>query len=249
MQVPSKQPWQRLLGGAFAGAASRTLVAPLERLRTIAMAAPHAMPPSHVVNVALRDGGPLGLFRGNTATLVKIVPASAVQFAVYEALRDALKATGVFGGSTGATRAGPKGAGPEHCIAGFVAGAAQCLVSHPLETIRTLMSVPGCTQGSFPQACCCDNAECITHFWLRVHVCDVPVGLAAQCGESALTAAVSATMQLIAPCAKHVAVPGCRDSFDWVGPQGCLWRAGGEAGSAAVWCAGAVCGPEAVPRR
>lgn len=159
VQVPSKQPWQRLLGGAFAGAASRTLVAPLERLRTIAMAAPHAMPPSHVVNVALRDGGPIGLFRGNTATLVKIMPASAVQFAVYEALRDALKA---MSGRTSATQAGPKGAGPEHFIAGFVAGAAQCLVSHPLETIRTLMSVPGCTQGSFLQACSCHNGKSVS---------------------------------------------------------------------------------------
>jgi len=151
VQVPSKQPWQRLLGGAFAGAASRTLVAPLERLRTIAMASPHAMRPSDVVSVALRDGGPAGLFRGNTATLVKIMPASAVQFAVYEALRDALKATGIFGGTVGAAHGGKRGAGPEHFLAGFVAGAAQCLVSHPLETIRTLMSVPGCTQGNFFQ--------------------------------------------------------------------------------------------------
>eukprot|EP00892_Ulva_mutabilis_P000936 jgi/Ulvmu1/10843/UM007_0017.1 len=150
--VPSKQPWQRLMGGAFAGAASRTLVAPLERLRTIAMASPNAMAPSRVVSVALRDGGLSGLFRGNTATLVKIMPASAVQFTVYEALRDALKACGVFG-SAGVAAGGPKrGAGPEHFVAGFTAGAAQCLVSHPLETIRTLMSVPGCTQGNFFQA-------------------------------------------------------------------------------------------------
>lgn len=115
------------------------------------MASPHAMRPSDVVSIALRDGGPAGLFRGNTATLVKIMPASAVQFAVYEALRDALKATGVFGGTAGAARNSKRGAGPEHFIAGFVAGAAQCLVSHPLETIRTLMSVPGCTSGSFFQ--------------------------------------------------------------------------------------------------
>lgn len=165
--MPSKQPWQRLLGGAFAGAASRTIVAPLERLRTIAMASRHAMPPSQVVAVALRDGGPLGLFRGNTATLIKIMPASAVQFAVYEALRDALKACGAFGCATSGTRGGSKGAGPEHFIAGFIAGAAQCLVSHPLETIRTLMSVPGCTQGNFLQARSSSNADSRP----CVHVC------------------------------------------------------------------------------
>lgn len=52
---------QRLLAGGVAGAVSRTMVAPLERLRTIMMASPVALSMQEAVQTMWRDGGPSGV--------------------------------------------------------------------------------------------------------------------------------------------------------------------------------------------
>ena len=40
-----------------------------------------------------QDGGILGLFRGNCATMAKVIPQTAIQFAVYDTIQDIMKAS------------------------------------------------------------------------------------------------------------------------------------------------------------
>lgn len=118
------------------------MVAPLERVRTILVASPTPMAMRDAVAAAWRDGGAPGLFKGNMASVVKVLPASAVQFAVYDGVSDAIK--GVRGvGANGRVRIA------DRLAAGVAAGAASCVATYPLDTVRTMMSVPGVSQGGF----------------------------------------------------------------------------------------------------
>lgn len=70
--TPAKQTYQRLIAGGVAGAISRSLVAPLERLRTIMMASFPPRTMRECVSVMWLDGGLGGLFKGNMATVIKV---------------------------------------------------------------------------------------------------------------------------------------------------------------------------------
>ena len=81
-QVPPSDPLARFLAGGLAGAVSRTVTAPLERLRTMMMADAANARLAPTQRKMWASGGLLGLWRGNLASVVKIVPQSAIQFAV-----------------------------------------------------------------------------------------------------------------------------------------------------------------------
>ncbi|MEW5311648.1 MAG: hypothetical protein WDW38_003344 [Sanguina aurantia] len=141
---------QKLLVGGLAGVVARTLIAPIERLRTMAMLSRERVGVGESVSRMWRDGGFRGLFRGHLSTVLKVFPCSAIQFAVFDATKRALL-----------HRKGPEG-GPltelDRFLAGCTAGGCACLISHPLDTIRTHMAVasagglgmggwrPGCVQ-------------------------------------------------------------------------------------------------------
>jgi solute carrier family 25 (mitochondrial phosphate transporter), member 23/24/25/41 len=142
LQVPRKQTAQRLFAGGIAGALSRSMVAPLERLRTIMMTSPTAITMRTAIQRMWNDGGAGGLFKGNMASVVKVLPSSAVQFAVYDSCSDTFKALRGLGPSSSPHIA-------DRLAAGVVAGAAACMVTYPLDTIRTMMCVPGVSSENF----------------------------------------------------------------------------------------------------
>ena len=80
--MPPSDPLARFLAGGLAGAVSRTATAPLERLRTMMMADAANARLAPTLRKMWASGGLLGLWRGNLASVVKIVPQSAIQFAV-----------------------------------------------------------------------------------------------------------------------------------------------------------------------
>lgn len=144
MQTPRKQTTQRLFAGGIAGALSRSMVAPLERLRTIMMASTTPLTKRQAIATMWADGGLAGAYKGNMASVLKVLPSSAVQFAVYDTVRDALVAL-----RPPNVRASTEML--DKLLAGVVAGAASCCATYPLETVRTHMSVPGISQGNFFQ--------------------------------------------------------------------------------------------------
>lgn len=76
------------LAGGVAGAVSRTVVSPLERLKILfqiqsAGRTGYKMPVGQGLVKMWRDEGWKGFMRGNGANCIRIIPYSAVQFASY----------------------------------------------------------------------------------------------------------------------------------------------------------------------
>lgn len=78
----------KLLAGGLAGAVSKTVVAPLERLTTIMMADMSSIGFRKSFMLMWKDGGFIGLWSGNAATLAKIFPQTAIQFAAFHSIKD-----------------------------------------------------------------------------------------------------------------------------------------------------------------
>lgn len=126
------------MAGGVAGAVSRTVVAPLERLRTIMMAEPSAKRLGPVLRRMWADGGVAGLFRGNAATVIKVFPSSAIQFAVYDTVKDIMQHTSA-----------DKGVWREHVIAlctsllGTTADKVACATKQFGTVIASCKLIPG----------------------------------------------------------------------------------------------------------
>ncbi|EFN58647.1 hypothetical protein CHLNCDRAFT_11132, partial [Chlorella variabilis] len=157
---------QQFLAGGVAGAVSKTLVAPMERVSTLLMTptAHQRFSVAQAAQHAWRDGGLGGLYRGHAATLIKIFPASAIQFAVFNGLKDrilaarqrrqgqAAAAAAAAAASTTSQQQQPQDlANHERLAAGAAAGAAAACCCYPLESTRTAMSCAGGVRGSLVQ--------------------------------------------------------------------------------------------------
>lgn len=103
--------WRMALAGALSGAASRTIVAPFDRVKLLAqvaavpgsLSAPSSsLPPPSVARATARRStaatlraiyevdGVRGLFRGNVAALLRTIPYSAVQLSTHDLLKRSL---------------------------------------------------------------------------------------------------------------------------------------------------------------
>jgi solute carrier family 25 (mitochondrial phosphate transporter), member 23/24/25/41 len=137
------------LAGGGAGAAARTLVAPLDRVKLLAQvskASPSPLasspsslpqkspPPWRAVLALARSEGPAALWRGNAASCLRAVPYSATQLAVHDALKRAA--------TTGGDRSSPPSPAAR-LAAGAAAGCAATAVAHPLDLLRLRMALPG----------------------------------------------------------------------------------------------------------
>ena len=71
------------ISGAVAGFFSRTLTAPLDRLKVIMQAGKGDQSILNMLNYMYREGGILGFWRGNTINCIKICPESASKFLWY----------------------------------------------------------------------------------------------------------------------------------------------------------------------
>lgn len=129
--VPPKQWRDRLIAGGVAGAVSRTTVAPLERLRTMMMADPANSSLPATVRKMWADGGVQGLFKGNLATVTKVVPQCAIQMSVFDYMKDVLQSD----------HPDLKLSNVERFVAGTTAGAVSVIVTYPMENLRTHVSL------------------------------------------------------------------------------------------------------------
>ena len=161
VQSPSARggnPLRHLVAGAVAGAASRTITAPLETIRLQAVAAARssaaravsagaaAAPPSlaaTVRGIAEREGV-TALWRGNTAMVMRSAPQKGIDFFTYNAYKSALGELATrLGVQKGAARAdGADGdALATRLTAGALAGATSTVLLYPLDVVRTRLAV------------------------------------------------------------------------------------------------------------
>ncbi|KAI3397750.1 hypothetical protein diail_10403 [Diaporthe ilicicola] len=128
--------WRSGTAGGFAGCAAKTVVAPLDRVKILFQARNPQFVKysgSWVGTVAAmseiyRQEGTAGLFRGHSATLLRVFPYAGIKFLAYEQIRSAVIPN------------------KEHetplrrLISGSLAGATSVFFTYPLEVIRVRLA-------------------------------------------------------------------------------------------------------------
>ncbi|KAI0829686.1 mitochondrial carrier domain-containing protein [Trametes gibbosa] len=123
------------IAGGIAGAASRTVVSPLERLKIIQQVQPPSADKqykgvwSSLVRM-WREEGFRGFMRGNGVNCLRIIPYSAVQFTTYEQLKKWFTGYNAKPLDT-----------PTRLCAGALAGITSVCSTYPLDLIRSRLSI------------------------------------------------------------------------------------------------------------
>ncbi|ABN66353.1 mitochondrial ADP/ATP carrier protein [Scheffersomyces stipitis CBS 6054] len=127
-----------LIAGGVAGAVSRTVVSPFERAKILLQV--QGPGSNHAYNGMFatifkmyKDEGWRGLFRGNLLNCVRIVPYSAVQFAVFEKCKELLLAR--------RNAAGTQLNAYERLLAGSMGGVISVAVTYPLDLVRARITI------------------------------------------------------------------------------------------------------------
>jgi len=123
------------IAGGAAGAASRTVVSPLERLKIIQQVQPRTSDAQYkgVWRSLVRmwnEEGVRGFMRGNGINCLRIVPYSAVQFTTYEQLKKWFTAYGTKELDT-----------PKRLASGALAGITSVCATYPLDLVRSRLSI------------------------------------------------------------------------------------------------------------
>ncbi|KAG7395147.1 Hydrogenosomal carrier protein [Phytophthora boehmeriae] len=141
-----KKDVQNLVCGGIAGCASRTAVAPLERLKILwqvqdyikkeGAASSSSAAKYRTIGQSLRqihaEEGLRGYFKGNGANCVRVFPYVAIQFAVFERFKTLLT-------SDGAVALSPM----QKLSGGAIAGIVSVGVTYPLDSARARLTVQG----------------------------------------------------------------------------------------------------------
>ncbi|KAK3307024.1 mitochondrial carrier domain-containing protein [Chaetomium strumarium] len=128
--------WRSGVAGGFAGCAAKSIVAPLDRVKILFQ----SHNPQFVkyagswfgVGAAIKEiyqqDGPLGLFRGHSATLLRIFPYAAIKFIAYEQIRAII------------IPQRDKETPFRRLISGSLAGVTSVFFTYPLEVIRVRLA-------------------------------------------------------------------------------------------------------------
>ncbi|KAL0013809.1 hypothetical protein SO802_000878 [Lithocarpus litseifolius] len=123
---------RRLISGAVAGAVSRTVVAPLETIRTHLMIGSLGHSTTEVFQNIMESDGWKGLFRGNFVNVIRVAPSKAIELFTFETVKKHL---------TPEPGMQPQIPIPASLIAGAVAGVSSTLATYPLELLKTRLTV------------------------------------------------------------------------------------------------------------
>jgi len=131
----SPQVLSYFVAGGVAGATSRTVVSPLERLKIIQQVQPRTSGQQYkgVLRSLIRmwrEEGFTGFMRGNGINCLRIVPYSAVQFTTYEQLKKWFTNQGTKELDT-----------PKRLASGALAGITSVCSTYPLDLIRSRLSI------------------------------------------------------------------------------------------------------------
>ncbi|CAN9500569.1 unnamed protein product [Ophioblennius macclurei] len=125
-----------LLCGAFAGAVAKTVIAPLDRTKIIFQVSSKrfsAKEAFRLLYCTYMKDGLLSLWRGNSATMVRVMPYAAIQFCSHEQYK---KLLGSYYGFQG------KALPPlPRLLAGSLAGTTAAMLTYPLDMVRARMAV------------------------------------------------------------------------------------------------------------
>ncbi|KAH0554841.1 mitochondrial coenzyme A transporter SLC25A42 [Cotesia glomerata] len=121
-----------LVAGAAAGAIAKTTIAPLDRTKINFQISKMQYSQRAAIDFLVRaykNEGLLSLWRGNSATMIRIVPYSAIQFAAHEQWKRILNVNGKNSSSV------------YRLLAGSLAGVTSQSLTYPLDLARARMAV------------------------------------------------------------------------------------------------------------
>lgn len=119
---------------------------PFDVMRTVLAAQGYPRVYNSLMDAArgiVRDRGAGGLYAGVGVTLVEIIPASAIQFGTYAALRAAALKMEGKAAAAAAGDAGERLSSMSNAACGFGAGCVARLVIHPLDVVKKRFQVAG----------------------------------------------------------------------------------------------------------
>lgn len=119
--------WHFLSGG-FAGTISRTVTAPIDRVRLIIQMLPNKLGAFEVTRLIIKEGGVLSLWRGNLLSALKVGPEMAFRFTAYERIKHLISET-------------PTHPIFQRSIAGACAGIIGNTIIYPMEVMKTRMTI------------------------------------------------------------------------------------------------------------
>jgi len=134
-RILSPQVSSYFIAGGLAGAASRTVVSPLERIKIIQQVQPVSSSGQYrgvwsSLSRIWREEGFTGFMRGNGINCLRIVPYSAVQFTTYEQLKKLFTDNGKRTLDT-----------PTRLLSGALAGITSVCSTYPLDLVRSRLSI------------------------------------------------------------------------------------------------------------
>ncbi|OMO66993.1 Endoplasmic reticulum-adenine nucleotide transporter [Corchorus capsularis] len=124
---------KELIAGGAAGAFAKTTVAPLERIKILLQTRTHGFQSLGVhqsLTKVLKHEGVLGFYKGNGASVIRIIPYAAIHFMTYEQYRGWLL-----------DNYSSLGSGPVvDLLAGSASGGTAVLCTYPLDLARTKLA-------------------------------------------------------------------------------------------------------------
>ncbi|KAG6017548.1 hypothetical protein E4U54_006296 [Claviceps lovelessii] len=150
--------WRSGVAGGAAGCAAKTLVAPLDRVKILFQASNPRFAKytgsSFGVATAMKDiylsEGGMGLFRGHSATLLRIFPYAGIKFLAYEQIRAKLIPQREY--ETPLRR----------LLSGSLAGVTSVFFTYPLEVIRVRLAFETKREGRSSLSSICRQIYCET---------------------------------------------------------------------------------------
>jgi hypothetical protein len=137
--------YKLIMAGAVSGAVTKTAIAPLERVKVLHQVQGMSKDPAlqnkyrgigSTLKTVIAEEGVLGLYKGNGANVMRIVPTYGLKFAFNDTFREMFK-----------TYPGQTLSAPQLMAAGTAAGLFQITITYPLDVVRTRLTLSESVSG------------------------------------------------------------------------------------------------------